>query len=382
MANFIGLCMLVTLSSPPGAQIEGTVSRIEPGKSLTLSNVICPSTGKYTQELTLKADDVQQLKEITTEKTLSDRSILQKSVTSMKSKTLTDPAILSFGKRPILNGRESIETHSPRGQNFKLDVINKGPHNNEDPIVSVENFTRNITLAEVSYEDTKNLEQRPLDGNSLSRNSKTDLKSKKRNQKRILRNFEGEEDTDKDSVNYLKSPASKSKGCKQTPPFEPNSSFQPFSNIKRIGRGRRDEEGWVTEDAMDVLELGDFDFEGGLAKFDKNAFFNQLQAEDSIAAKDRLVSFNRVRSDNFGKNLSNTNNVIDEPRPTKIFSKMKEENCIESPKNFDENQNTSYQVVDITRRNTRIETKIINNRQKLDLRPSSRKELANYYDNM
>jgi hypothetical protein len=39
MSNtFIGLTMLVTLSSPPGAQLRGVVSGIEPGKSLTLRN--------------------------------------------------------------------------------------------------------------------------------------------------------------------------------------------------------------------------------------------------------------------------------------------------------------------------------------------------------
>jgi len=41
MSNqFIGLTMLVTLSSPLGAQLRGVVSSIEPGKSLTLRNGI------------------------------------------------------------------------------------------------------------------------------------------------------------------------------------------------------------------------------------------------------------------------------------------------------------------------------------------------------
>jgi enhancer of mRNA-decapping protein 3 len=35
--------MLVTLSSPPGAQLRGVVSGIEPGKSLTLRNGTLPS---------------------------------------------------------------------------------------------------------------------------------------------------------------------------------------------------------------------------------------------------------------------------------------------------------------------------------------------------
>lgn len=34
--HFIGLTMLVTLSSPPGAQLRGKVSSVVAGKSLTL----------------------------------------------------------------------------------------------------------------------------------------------------------------------------------------------------------------------------------------------------------------------------------------------------------------------------------------------------------
>jgi hypothetical protein len=48
MSNqFIGLTMLVTLSSPPGAQLRGVVSSVEPGKSLTLRHGTKPANPRY-----------------------------------------------------------------------------------------------------------------------------------------------------------------------------------------------------------------------------------------------------------------------------------------------------------------------------------------------
>ncbi|RKF61787.1 Enhancer of mRNA-decapping protein 3 [Erysiphe neolycopersici] len=375
--NFIGLCMLVTLTSPPGAQVEGTVSGIEPGKSLTLSNVICPSTGKFTQELTLKAIDIQELKEVTSEETSSERITSQKSTNTMESKTFTDPAILSVGKRPIPNERSpmnTLESNSSWEQVTKPD--NNNNNNNKISVASLVNHTKNISLADVMNEDLVHVKQDSPDTNYLSQSSRVDLKPKKRYQKRKLRRAEGDEDKDKEIVTNLTNPISKSKGWRQTPLLEPNPSFQPFSNLKRNGKAKREEEGWGTEDATDVQELGDFDFEGGLAKFDKNTIFNQFEAEDGIAAKDRLVSFNRVRSSNFGKNLPSSMNIIDESKPIKSFSKTKSDNWIESPKDANETQKTSHKEADISRHARHVESKINNNRRPIDLR-SSRKDSAN-----
>jgi enhancer of mRNA-decapping protein 3 len=111
----------------------------------------------------------------------------------------------------------------------------------------------------------------------------------------------------------------KSKGWRQTPLLEPNPSFQPFATLKKKGRrdGRVDENGWATEDATDVQDMGDFDFAGSLAKFDKHEVFNQIQAEDSVADEDRLVAHNRLPKVKpgtaGGKNLHCTENVLDVP---------------------------------------------------------------------
>jgi len=73
--------------------------------------------------------------------------------------------------------------------------------------------------------------------------------------------------------------------------------------------------GWATEDATDVQELGDFDFVGNLSKFDKIAVFDQLRSEDATADEDRLVSVNRVTTPGTfgGRKLHHSENVLEHP---------------------------------------------------------------------
>jgi enhancer of mRNA-decapping protein 3 len=71
--------------------------------------------------------------------------------------------------------------------------------------------------------------------------------------------------------------------------------------------------GWATEDATDIQELPEFDFQSNLSKFDKRTVFNQIRNEDTTADEDRLVSFNRLArpGTHGGKNLHPTENVLD-----------------------------------------------------------------------
>lgn len=112
-----------------------------------------------------------------------------------------------------------------------------------------------------------------------------------------------------------------SKGWRQTPMLEDTSSFQPFNALKK-GRVRkanapRHESGWASEDVTDVQELGEFDFEGGLAKFDKHTLFDQMRKDDQVDDANRLVSHNRQPrpkpGTSGGKNLHYTENVLDAP---------------------------------------------------------------------
>ena len=89
-------------------------------------------------------------------------------------------------------------------------------------------------------------------------------------------------------------------------------------NIRRRRyKEEEDQNGWATGDATDIQDMGDFDFEENLSKFDKRKVFDQIRQEDTTADEARLVSFNRLpaaRSGTAGgKNLHHTENVLDPP---------------------------------------------------------------------
>ncbi|EON64102.1 hypothetical protein W97_03332 [Coniosporium apollinis CBS 100218] len=126
------------------------------------------------------------------------------------------------------------------------------------------------------------------------------------------------------------------KGWRQTPILQDEPTMSPRTPGViggRIGREavtssnrktRRQQaveatNGWATEDATDVQELPEFDFEANLSKFDKRTVFNQIRNEDTTADEDRLVSHNRLppaRPGTYGgKNLHPTENVLDKPTP-------------------------------------------------------------------
>lgn len=124
----------------------------------------------------------------------------------------------------------------------------------------------------------------------------------------------------------------KTPGWRQTPLLE-QQAFEEPTNVRKkdnMGTGRktrrqREQElaivnGWATEDATDIQELGDFDFEGNLSKFDKRSVFDQLRIEDTTADEERLVSFNRALPGTFGgKNLHPSENVLAEPSQVNGF---------------------------------------------------------------
>lgn len=98
-------------------------------------------------------------------------------------------------------------------------------------------------------------------------------------------------------------------------PADENGS-QAYGKHRR-NRNRRahaeDTNGWATEDATDIQELGDFDFAGNLSKFDKRRVFDEIRNDDTTADEDRLVSFNKKPKPgtNGGKNLHWSENVLD-----------------------------------------------------------------------
>lgn len=93
--------------------------------------------------------------------------------------------------------------------------------------------------------------------------------------------------------------------------------------------------GWATEDATDIQELPEFDFESNLSKFDKRTVFNQIRNGDTTADEDRLVSFNRLArpGTHGGKNLHPTENVLDRKLKSATNTSSEEESDFGSGRN-------------------------------------------------
>ena len=95
-----------------------------------------------------------------------------------------------------------------------------------------------------------------------------------------------------------------------------NTPDQPKCRRRRY-REEDDQNGWATGDATDVQDMGDFDFEENLSKFDKRKVFDQIRQEDTTADEARLVSINRLPAARpgtaGGKNLHYSENVLDSP---------------------------------------------------------------------
>ncbi|KAG9236597.1 YjeF N-terminal domain-containing protein [Amylocarpus encephaloides] len=325
MSNqFIGLTMLVTLSSPPGAQLRGVVSRIDPGQSLTLRNVTCPSNGHFVPEFTIKAAEIVELVEAGNENAAPPPAATAIPVqhghtpVTPKLQKLEDPAILSMGKRPAIRERpslpsqeggasmgrvESAQTTKDRDQRLRASIV-QSPATLVDPMQKTKLETEKGPGPEAQILEELVAEE--------------EVSEKPISKARRPRRRKGKkEETKEPNVTPAKDTV-KSKGWRNTPLLEPNPSFQPFATLKRQkqrANGVGDENGWATEDATDVQDMGDFDFAGSLAKFDKHTVFNQIQAEDSVADEDRLVAQNRLPKakpgTSGGKNLHYTENVLD-----------------------------------------------------------------------
>lgn len=108
----------------------------------------------------------------------------------------------------------------------------------------------------------------------------------------------------------------KGNGWRQTAFVEPMQDARKRRKARNRKSYAEDANGWATEDATDIQEMGDFDFQGNLSKFDKRRVFDEIRNDDTTADEERLVSFNRRPprpGTNGGKNLHWSENVLDSP---------------------------------------------------------------------
>lgn len=359
--------------------------------------VTCPANGKYVPEFTINAAEIVELVEAGNENNTPAVKVPPPGATPVPrpTKTFEDPAILSVGKRPTPVSRPSIPNQWSSTSMERVDSSRTATGREERPaikevaaaIAKLAEPMQKISVVEDEADDAEALALEELDGAAHISFTQPIAKAQgKRVRKR--RGRKDREETPQDptiTVTPVKdntktkgskqTPLLDAKGWRQTPLLEPNPSFQPFSTLKKKGwrNGKTEENGWATEDATDVQEMGDFDFEGSLAKFDKKTVFNQIQAEDTIAEGDRLVAHNRLPRAKpgtaGGKNLHPTENVLDMPNGRVDNDAWKSEAGDSEVEERTSQRDTGSGRT--SRRGGRAESKLSNNR-----RPVSRKGSA------
>ncbi|KAJ4304246.1 enhancer of mRNA decapping [Collariella sp. IMI 366227] len=289
--EFLGLQMTVTLRGNPPRQLRGTVSAIEAGAGLTLSNAVpaAPRAAPPPPNL-----------------------------------AFIDPAIVAVGKPPAAAPPARVpEPHPQPNTSEKRD-----PNPITVPSVQVASTSREVTPTNIiaaTFKELK-LEVTPATADSaeeegpeaaLNYGEVTSSKRRRRPRKQQNAKSSVQEDYEASPAGVTKT-AGRGKGWRQTPILQSTASFQPFNSLKRTSKGQRStDNGWASEDVTDVQEMGDFDFEGSLAKFDKQNLFEQMRKNDQVDEADRLVSHNRLPRPKpgtaGGKNLHYSENVLDTP---------------------------------------------------------------------
>ncbi|GLI74286.1 enhancer of mRNA decapping [Penicillium ochrochloron] len=315
-SEFIGYNVLVTLRLPPGGKLQGQVANVI-GQTLLLKNVTLLWNGQHHAQFSIDASAITDLSLESTKAALpqhhSGSQEFQRPdalvrATASPPQPFADPAILSFSKPPYQLPAQPAQTH------FAGSTTAQAPVSVSASLTEpFSNLELNMGVARGGGHGISHPNE-PQVAESLTTPTKQTPK----------RNRRGNED------GFIKHGAAastnpKSKGWRQTAFVEPASSanhgspehgVQPGAKLrkKKPRRGyAEDRSGWATEDATDIQELGEFDFQSNLSKFDKRSVFEQIRNDDNTAFEARLVSFNRRQKlgTNGGKNLHWTENVLD-----------------------------------------------------------------------
>ncbi|KAK7415881.1 enhancer of mRNA decapping [Neonectria punicea] len=325
--QFIGLHMRVVLREPPAYSLTGTVRDVEAGSCLTLTNVFVTGTKEWHPQMRIDASNIADLSEIKTDDAPTARAppppveVVPTPVYSQppSQPIFVDPAILSLGRRPT-SGAPSIKAVSIGSGTAETQANLPGAvssiHSAGTPMRPTPDFmggSMNNLGIQNPVADLGNAQ-------AVSEPQETPSQKKKRRPRQSKQSKSQRLEDDAQPVEG--SPISQSgrgKGWRQTPILQSTASFQPFNSLKRNGKGRKGnaDNGWASEDVTE--EMGDFDFENNLAKFDKRTIFDQMRKEDQIDDANRLVSHNRRPKPGTagGKNLHYTENVLEVPSISK-----------------------------------------------------------------
>ncbi|KAG6041529.1 hypothetical protein E4U41_003689 [Claviceps citrina] len=316
-SQFIGLHMRVVLREPSGYHLTGTVRDVEAGSSLTLNNVYIAATQERTPQMKIDAANIADLFEIPPETATPTKyaspardvappypqpPAQQK---QPQPQSFSDPAILSVGRLP------NSSTSSATAARSHEQPVKVGKH----PPVPV---GRGPEQRVIDMVQGLSMSQGSNSGDRTPTASGCPLQKKKRVRSKHSKTSKAHSAAaPQESEGNGSNLSGHGKGWRQTPILQSTSSFQPFHSLKNNGNGLKAvaDNGWASEDVTE--EMGEFDFENNLAKFDKRTIFDQMRREDEVDEADRLVSHNRrpKPGTSGGKNFHHTEMVLEAPAP-------------------------------------------------------------------
>ncbi|KAH8425233.1 mRNA decapping enhancer EDC3 [Aspergillus melleus] len=350
-SQFIGYNVLVTLKAPPDATVQGEVADVI-GQRLMLRNVKLSWNHQVLPSYFIDATDIADLSLGSAVKGQSqnlpaakgDRSTTQAAPATQQQ--FVDPAILSFSKPP---SKPISRTLEPENRPLQPSLPNEPTVQQPRP-PQVAHAQPAAVLTEPFSSLELNVDGKTGSGGIPqveerresvygSRDELTPLqtpsqyaakRSRRTGQKKTRQGGYPNAVNEHDGASNTNP---KTRGWRQTAFVEPSdphliNSPQPHAEKEGTLNGRRrkkknrgsyveDPSGWATEDATDIQELGEFDFQSNLSKFDKRRVFEEIRNDDTTADEARLVSFNRrvpKPGTNGGKNLHWTENVLDSPQ--------------------------------------------------------------------
>ncbi|KAI9375266.1 hypothetical protein BJX61DRAFT_531780 [Aspergillus egyptiacus] len=333
-SEFIGYNVLVTLRAPPDATVQGEVADVI-GQRLMLRNVTLSWISYPLPTYSIDAPDIADLSLSPANRTgpqIPPVSQGKQSVApvqrSQTQQPFVDPAIVSFSKpsdeaysgatqaKPV-DGADARPFHT--SQISTRDTPHATPVTLTEPFSNLELDVDNGASRKVEVnKELQGLDDEPSAAHAPRRYGTVRGRPGGHKGPNVYNEHNGAFNTNP-----------KTRGWRQTAFVEPSSpsmskSPQLYREVSTVNGKRRKKKsrgyaeqisGWATEDATDIQELGEFDFEGNLSKFDKRRVFEEIRNDDTTADEDRLVSFNRrvpKPGTNGGRNLHWSENVLDD----------------------------------------------------------------------
>ncbi|KAI1393173.1 YjeF N-terminal domain-like protein [Hypoxylon trugodes] len=330
LSQWLGNHYIIILKEPAGQRIQGLLSGLRPEQYLTLDQAMVIGTNQYYERLNIAADNVSDIVPLqtdpfpVTEPAFSTPTAVPQPPT--RQAAFQDPAILSLTPKSKPTSRPDVQFHAQPNTAEKRDppiIPNPADHltySSPDEITDAPTSTLNASIGQLRISPSAETVRGSKETVELASATTNEPSSSRKDRNRGTRSRGRRKNKAADTNGSPSQLSNRGAGWRETPILESTQSFQPFASLKKSQKSRVEANaanGWASEDVTDVQEAGDFDFEGGLAKFDKRRIFDEMKEQDNIDEAERLVSHNRLPRPKpgtaGGKNLHYTENVLDLP---------------------------------------------------------------------